>query len=268
MLRYEKYGMEAGMEFQRENRIIKCVLDAGELILRSGGEINRVEDTMTRMFQAYGFLRADVFTITSSIVVTVYTEDGAILTQTRRIYGYDMNLERVALVNQLARETCAAPFEVDELERRLEEIGESREWRFPFKILLYGATAAAFAVFYGGGICEAVFAAVTGMGICLLLRLMQQAVTNAIVRYAVCSAVGGFFLTLIQKCGISFHIDPAMMGNIMLLIPGLPFMNAIREMLAGDTMSGLLRLCESLIRTIAIAAGFIGAMTLMGGALR
>ena len=59
-----------------------------------------------------------------------------------------------------------------------------------------------------------------------------------------------------------------MMGNIMLLIPGLPFMNAIREMLAGDTMSGLLRLCESLIRTIAIAAGFIGAMTLMGGALR
>ena len=39
-------------------------------------------------------------------------------------------------------------------------------------------------------------------------------------------------------------------------------------MLAGDTMSGLLRLCESLIRTIAIAAGFIGAMTLMGGALR
>ena len=56
--------MEAGMEFHRENRIIKCVLDAGELILKSGGEINRVEDTMTRMFLAYGFLRADVFTIT------------------------------------------------------------------------------------------------------------------------------------------------------------------------------------------------------------
>lgn len=260
--------MEAGMEFHRENRIIKCVLDAGELILRSGGEINRVEDTMTRMFLAYGFLRADVFTITSSIVVTVYTQNGAILTQTRRIYGYDMNLERVALVNQLARETCASPFEADELERRLEAIGRSREWPFWFKILLYGATAAAFAVFYGGGVCEAVFAAVTGMVVCLLLRLMQQAVSNAIVRYTACSAAGGFFLTLLQKCGISFHIDPAMMGNIMLLIPGLPFMNAIREMLAGDTMSGLLRLCESLIRTIAIAAGFIGVMTLMGGALR
>ena len=266
--RWKRYGMEAGMEFQRENRIIKCVLDAGELILKSGGEINRVEDTMTRMFQAYGFLRADVFTITSSIVVTVYTAQGAILTQTRRIYGYDTNLQRVALVNQLAREVCASPIGVEELECRLEEIDWSREWPFWFKILLYGATAAVFAVFYSGGVLEAVFAAVTGMGICLLLRLMQQAVSNAIVRYAACSAVGGLFLTLVQKCGISFHIDPAMMGNIMLLIPGLPFMNAIREMLAGDTMSGLLRLCESLIRTIAIAAGFIGAMTLMGGGLR
>lgn len=256
------------MEFQRENQIMKCVLDAGELILKSGGEINRVEDTMTRMFHAYGFLRADVFTITSSIVVTAYTAEGAILTQTRRIYGYDMNLERVALVNQLAREVCAVPLEAEVLEERLEEIERSREWPLALNILLYGVTAAVFAVFYGGWILEAVFAAVTGMGICILLRLMKGAVSNAIVRYAACSAIGGMFLTFVQRSGVPFRIDPSMMGNIMLLIPGLPFLNAIREMLAGDTMSGLLRLCESLIRTIAIAAGFIGAVTLMGGALR
>ena len=86
-----------------EMQCIRCILDAGELILKSGGEISRVEDTMTRMFHAYGFLRADVFTITSSIVVTVYTKNGEILTQTRRVSGYDMNLERVHEMNQLAR---------------------------------------------------------------------------------------------------------------------------------------------------------------------
>ena len=56
---------------QQDTRTLKSILDAGEIILKSGGEVNRVEDTITRMCLAYGFLRADVFTITSSIVVTV-----------------------------------------------------------------------------------------------------------------------------------------------------------------------------------------------------
>lgn len=57
---------------------------------------------------------------------------------------------------------------------------------------------------------------------------------------------------------------PALMGNIMLLIPGIPFTNSIRDMLSGDTMSGLLRMCECLLRTVAVAAGFVGVMTLLG----
>ena len=101
-----------------EMQCIRCILDAGELILKSGGEISRVEDTMTRMFHAYGFLRADVFTITSSIVVTVYTKNGEILTQTRRVSGYDMNLERVHEMNQLARDVCTSPMPLHELEKR------------------------------------------------------------------------------------------------------------------------------------------------------
>lgn len=84
----------------------------GEVILKSGGEINRVEDTMARMCRAYGFVRTDVFTITSSIVITVYTAGGEILTQTRRIRGYDMNLDRIHQMNQLAREVCETPIEV------------------------------------------------------------------------------------------------------------------------------------------------------------
>ena len=50
----------------------------------------------------------------------------------------------------------------------------------------------------------------------------------------------------------------------MLLIPGIPFTNSIRDMLSGDTMSGLLRMCECLLRTVAVAAGFVGVMTLLG----
>lgn len=254
-------------EFQEENRIMKCVLDVGELILKSGGEVNRVEDTMNRMLRAYGFLRVDVFTITSSIVVTVQNAQGQILTQTRRVYGSDMNLERVHLLNQLAREVCQRPISVQELEWEIKAVRESRVWPLGVMTLFYGMTASAFAVFFGGGWLEFIFAALTGMGLCLLLHVLSQVVSNAVVRYAVCSAVGGLFLGLIRKYGVSYDVEPTMMGNIMLLIPGIALTNSIREMLGGDTMSGLLRMCESLLRTLAIAAGFVGAMSLLGGVM-
>lgn len=252
-------------EVQTENKLLKCILDAGELILKSGGEVNRVEDTMRRLCRAYGFVRADVFTITSSIIVTVHTAGGDILTQTRRISGYDMNLERVHRMNQLAREICSSPLEVQELEQAIARIRDLPERPLHRKALLGGFTSAVFAVFFGGGIPEALLGGITGVLLCVMLSLLSQLLTNEIVRYAVCSAIGGLFLGLLQKCGIQYLVDPTLMGNIMLLIPGIPFTNSIRDMLSGDTMSGMLRMCESLLRTIAIAAGFAGMLALLGG---
>ena len=78
------------------------------------------------------------------------------------------------------------------------------------------------------------------------------------------NAMIGLFLGLIRKYVMPYAVDPALMGNIMLLIPGIPFTNSIRDMLSGDTMSGLLRMCECLLRTVAVAAGFVGVMTLLG----
>ena len=69
---------------QRE-QVLCAILDAGELLLTAGAEVARVEDTIRRMAQAYGFGRVDVLTITASMIVTAQAEDGAVLTQTRRI---------------------------------------------------------------------------------------------------------------------------------------------------------------------------------------
>lgn len=152
--RTERVENQTNQQNKLENRLIRCILDAGEVILKSGGEINRVEDTMARMCRAYGFVRTDVFTITSSIVITVYTAGGEILTQTRRIRGYDMNLDRIHQMNQLAREVCETPIEVGELERRIREIQNTKELE-PWKMMLYmGKCSCVFCVFRrwtGGG---------------------------------------------------------------------------------------------------------------------
>jgi uncharacterized membrane protein YjjP (DUF1212 family) len=55
-------------------------------------------------------------------------------------------------------------------------------------------------------------------------------------------------------------MDKIMIGDIMLLIPGIAMTNSIRNMLVGDTISGIMRLIESLLWAGALALGFMTVM--------
>lgn len=64
-----------------------------------------------------------------------------------------------------------------------------------------------------------------------------------------------------------FHADKIIIGDIMLLIPGIAMTNAVKDMLVGDTIAGTMRLLESLLWAGALAGGFMASMWLMGGVL-
>lgn len=105
---------------------LSSIMDIGELLLKYGAEVSRVEDTMGRLCKAYGFVRADVFTITSSIIATVTLPDERSITQTRRIKERVTDLGKVARVNALSRKICASPCGLRELQDQIQAI-----WKAP-----------------------------------------------------------------------------------------------------------------------------------------
>lgn len=107
---------------QQQEQILCAILDAGELLLTAGAEVARVEDTIRRMAKAYGFVRADVLTITASMVVTAQTEKGEVLTQTRRILRRETNMQRIEAVNALSRDVCTQPMQLEQFYVRLDAV--------------------------------------------------------------------------------------------------------------------------------------------------
>ena len=79
--------------------------------------------------------------------------------------------------------------------------------------------------------------------------------------------VGGIpmmlFFSKIKKFGM-LTICGLLLGVIMLLIPGAALTNAVRDMLVGHTVSGLLRMFESLLLALMLAIGFGSAIYLFG----
>lgn len=94
------------MRCEEAEQYLYYAMTIGEQLLISGAEVGRVEDTIRRICMAYGAERVDVFSITSSIVTTMYGNFG-ICTQTRRVRGMANDLGKLDDLNQLSRYICA-----------------------------------------------------------------------------------------------------------------------------------------------------------------
>lgn len=248
-------------------QILSCALDIGEQMLISGAEVGRVEAAIRFIGSAYGCKRTDVFTITSSIVVTVQDENGDSSTQTRRITGTRTDLDKLHKLNDLSREICADTPEYTYVQQKLQVI--CRESGFPLwvEVLSSGLIAFSFAVFFGGSWLDGAVAGALGLCLRLLTWVLQRAGMNQIFTNLVASF--GLCLTVLLAVGfgIGDDMNKIIIGNIMLLIPGIALTNSLRDMISGDIMTGMLRFFDAMLVAASIAAGYILAAQLVGGVL-
>ena len=242
-------------EEQANERLYK-VLDIGQAMLQSGAEVSRVEDSLRRICLAYGAERADVFTITSNIMVTMYSRQYGALTQIRRVAGQQYDLHRLELLNLLCRRICAERLTLEETERALDAIRDEPQYSFPVQLLTFALISASFSLFFGGSAQDA--AASGGIG--AVLKVMDQAIrrteANAFLSALLCSCLGGLLAALSVRIGLGRNVDMISIGNIMLLIPGIALTNSLRDMFSGNTISGLMRFIEAVLLALVIACGF------------
>ena len=240
------------MKFEK---LLAGILDIGEIMLVSGAEVNRVEDTVQRMATAYGCSRVDVFTITSSIVVTVH-RDGEIFTQTRRIRDYRNDIAKIEACNTLSRRVCRQPLEEEDFLRECERLRKAPGCPLYITCLSYIMVAASFAVFFGGTGWDALAAALSSALLFGTDQLLSRIRMQRIVTTIICSAVVALSAVVLTRLRIGSSVDMICIGNVMLLIPGISFTTSLRDMIGGDTISGLLGFAEALLRAVAIALGF------------
>ena len=132
---------------------------------------------------------------------------------------------------------------------------------------MYAASAliaGAFTVFFGGTIADALVSAVIGV---LLKRLMIISIRlrlNSVVSNILISFVGGAAALLALRLGICDNYSKTVIGDIMLLIPGITLTDSLRDMFYGDLISSIQRLSEALLFSAAIAFGFVLARGVIG----
>ena len=247
-----------------KKELLSLLLELGEEMYACGAEVNRVEDTLSRIGTAYGAAQMNVFAITSTIVVTMMFGDEAI-TQSRRILpGGQTDFKKLEDYNALSRRCCRELPSTAEFRKELEKIRGivPKPKKAAFGNFL---ASGSFAVFFGGTPADGLVAGLLGLLIYYLSGIIVLKKPNRIITNFLMSLITGMFAIVAGFAFPSLQIDKILIGDIMLLIPGIAMTNAIHDMMEGDTMSGILRLTETILWAAAIAFGFIIPLTIRGG---
>ncbi len=244
--------------------VLALALDVGKSMVRCGAEINRVEETVLRICHAYGIRKTEVFSVISMIHATVTDGEGIAHTQMRRIYTRGVNFRRLENLNALSRKICATTPDIHQIRKELETICIENKRFDIFGCLGYVVAAMAFTVFFGGGLLDSLASAPIAVVLYLINLYVKVSGVNKLFFTALSSAIAGFAAITFVHFGFGHDANMIMIGDIMLLIPGLMLINSVREMLCGDLMSGLLRLLESVVLALSIACGFAVAIMTLG----
>lgn len=245
--------METKLSYEK---ILNFAVHTGELMLKSGAETYRVEDTITRILKKHHFREVDTFAIPTGIMVTVECEAYTLSTKVVRVKNRSNRLDRIEKLNQLSRDYVSGMITLDEGYEKLEEIRTSTSYKPSTIIFWIGISCSFFAFMFNGGLWDAIVSFFIGVGVGLLqYHLNTKQIVNFFILF-ICSLYLGF---IVMFCAYLFgdhiNIEPIIIGCIMPLLPGVAFTTAVRDAISDELLSGISRGIEALLMAVALATG-------------
>lgn len=234
--------------------IFDSALEIGYQLAMCGAETYRIEESIIRIMRAYG-AKAEVFAIPNSMTATITTPEGESFTRLRRIGFHGNDMDTLERYSNLSRKICQ---EVPDPQIAAQWVVDTRKscksYSLPIFLFANMIAAGGFSVFFGGAIIDAIISALCGLVVGLISFVTERLHINQFFATIATSFFMAFTAYLFGSLG--FNADMAIIGAMMKLVPGLIFINAIRDIIFGDTNSGINRIVQ-----VALIAGAIGLGT-------
>ncbi len=242
---------------QVQKRALILAVRAGELMMKNGAEVYRVEDTITRICKACHIPYVEVFATTTGVFVTIGSggENGDIYTYIKSLDGGGTDLKKISDLNRFSREFTDTDLSVEDGMKRLTEIDNGKGYPLPARLLGAGLVASFFCSIFSGTIHDALCAFVIGMVSYAAAAFLDRYDINYFIRGFSCCGLATFLALLTDATGISGYYSPIVIGALMIFVPGVAITNSIRDFLSGDMLSGVSRLAEATVIAVSLAAG-------------
>ena len=254
--------METKETFTSED-VLEVASEAGHILLENGAEISRVEDTMERISSHYGVHTGHFFVLSNGIFTTSSSNKYA---NVEFIPIRGIQLSKVVEVNRLSYRIAAGKVSLTQARAELDAIRDEPMKPAWEQIVGSAFGAAGFCAVFGGGFMDCAAAFVVGTLLYLFLLFVSSRYLSKIVG-GICNSLVATLLCLASyRLGFGSSLSNIIIGAIMPLIPGVPFVNGVRDLADSDYIAGTTRLTDAMLGFFCIALG-VGTSFVLDGSI-
>lgn len=251
--------------------ILSLAVEIADVMLRNGGEIYRIEDTVIHILKAYNVESFDVYVLSNGIFASANEDKDDSCSMIRHVPLGSVNLGKITYLNQLARDLCSHSCSIEEAWERVQTAKTLPSYSNPIQIFFCGLGSASYAFLFGGGILDFCFAFLIGTLEQVVLHYMEKHKLSRFLRNVFTSAFVASCSILVLLTGLPVMQDKIVIGAIMPLVPGITFTTSIRDFYNGDYLAGTIHLIDALLTALCIAVGICVPLVIYayfgGGAL-
>lgn len=241
---------------------------AGEIMLCSGAETYRVEDTMYHILKTSNIESTQVIAMMTGLVVTL-NDPGfeQPVTMMRRVSERSTNVSNIVKVNDISRRYCEEKISLEEAYEELKRAKGKQYNRLLYNFATIGI-AVGFAMMFGGSLHDIIAAAVVGAVLAGVMTIGKIANLSSVLVH-VLSGLGIAMLTVVIQRVLfaDLSVNIVIASSIMPIVPGVAITNAIRDTIQGDYLSGCARILEAFLVAMAIAVGAGLGLLIVGGVI-
>ncbi|GAA5784494.1 threonine/serine exporter family protein [Chitiniphilus shinanonensis] len=234
--------------------LCRLVLFAGTLVHQSGGDTARTANIMTRTARALG--AENVHTVVSSLNLGITVElNSRQRTVFHKAPHMGVNFRTLTGVSRAVNALEARRIGPTAFETLLDDLA-SRPHYYPrwFTAFTVGLACGGFAALFGGDLA-AVLATLVGAGLGSWVRLWMTSRHYKPFIFAIASSTVATLLVGLLAAWLSYTPEPAIAASVLFLIPGVPLINAMADMLSGNYLNGGVRLTMSAVIIAGIGVG-------------
>lgn len=244
------------------NTLLELTSELGYRLAMSGAETFRVEESINRILAAYG-VNSEVFAIPNCLIVSIETDNGESITRMRRIGFHGNDLDSVERYSNLSRKICAEKPVPSAAMALLHEAIKATHTYKPLPYLIGGFLAAlGYCIFFGGTAIDVFCAGICGIIVVLANKFFDRLKVNQFFSTIAATFLFTFVAYSFGAVDLANYTDTIIIGTLMILVPGLLFVNAMRDIIFGDTNSGVNRIVQVVLIAAALALGTGAAWSL------
>ena len=256
-------------EMQKMQNIdeLETVLYAGNLLLSSGAEIYRAEETMHRIADAMQIKDMDAYVTNRGIFASGNVPGKGIESRIMSVPDKELNIDKIEAVNELSREFCSNRMDLSYLKTSLQNIANIGEQNVAEKILSYFLGAGCFSYAIGTSFRDSLCAAIIGSLVGFYMIWSKYRIKSRVLITIIASVLTALLSNLFVAIGLGSQLSFIIIGAMMDLVPGVAFVNSVREFSQNNFATGQTLLTSALLTCVSMASGVALVELLVSGTI-